>query len=864
MKKRIGFLIVLVLLGGLWLSAQVNASHVDAFTFFIPYPTDSLAAFFLAGGQVQPTGFSVASIEHTISISVLRNNTIIYYDQWEDGLETNILFPTQASTEVWGDNNPGNGAPPNIPGDVLSAGEVITLQNFVPVPRSTADVRFDGGDKIVSAGGAIAVTLAAWPEAVATGYSGILFADAWELYPTSRWGTEYIIPIGENVNRPGGGFTIVSLNVQAVEDGTLVDLDLNGDGDFSDPGEVSGFMLNEGKQLTRVEGVNSGAEVRASGPVQVHIFAKDPASTFEARGYTMLPHSQWSDDYLAPRSSDGDFWLYNPDPTNPLVVQVETVAGTTTITLPAGGTGRYLPAPGLSSGVNFTSLPTDRRPFYGVAALDMIDDGRDDDQDWGYALLPISELATQALIGWAPGNNCNPPGPCQGGTGLESRVYVTAVNTTTVFVDYNDDGVADANYPVLPLAEVPITAPNFNLTGARLYTTNREPFIAVWGQDQSAPINLPSIDVGTNIVPLRAPSIEKGYTLIQEGYNCGTVVQGTTIRFELQAFNDSNLPIPDAIIGDTLQAGITYVPGSTRVRNVPINDSGNTPFPLDEGGYNIGTMEILDVVSITYEAVIQDAGLFNNQAEFVSPSADPASIEMTLPFRVVGYEVGKTLIDPSGVVSPGQVITFDLTITNTGNVTITNLPLRDTYDQNYLSYRNASVLPDNVDVVAGEISWNDLTGLGALPPTTTMRVSLSFDVVDPIPSGVISTTNVALAEGVQDSEGRTQAIMCGDANVSFAVPTPTSTPTSTPTPTPTSTPTPRAATPKSRTTPTSPTATPTPLTTISTPTATPTPPVLFLPETGAEHSSTLPWWSLALLPGLGLVVGWVVYRQRKR
>ncbi len=29
--------------------------------------------------------------------------TVIYYDHWEDGYEADINFPTQNTTEVWGD-----------------------------------------------------------------------------------------------------------------------------------------------------------------------------------------------------------------------------------------------------------------------------------------------------------------------------------------------------------------------------------------------------------------------------------------------------------------------------------------------------------------------------------------------------------------------------------------------------------------------------------------------------------------------------------------------------------------------------------------------------------------------------------------
>lgn len=843
MKKRISLVITLGVLGGLLTFAQAYAAQRDAFTFFIPYTADSLAEYFRAGGQ-QPGGFTVTGVENIISISVLRGDSLIYYDQWEDTLESNILLPIQTSTQVWGDGDPSNGSAPGIPSDILSAGDIITLQNIVGVPRNPADLFFDGGDKIVSAGGAIAVTLAAWPRPQAA----ILFAGAWELYSVSRWGETYVIPVGQDVARPMGGFNIVGLNVQAVEDGTSLQV-VNGDGTTI----ASGVVLNEGEQFNVVSGVLAGASVVASAPVQVHIFTKDPASTWEARAYTMLPRDQWANDYLAPRSSDGDYWLYNPD-SNALLVTVQTVAGPPVdITIQANGAGRYplLPAPviGSPSGVRFTAA--DGRPFYGVAALDA-----DADQDWGYSLLPVRDMTTQALVGWAPGNWPPPSGPGNGGTGFESRVYVTAVDTTTITVDYNNDGNPDNSFPVSPLAEVDITDPDWDLTGARLYTDG-VPFIAVWGQDQGASLALPSIDLGTNIVPLRAPSIQKGYTVVQEGYSCGTVAQDTILQFRLQAFNDSNVPIPNAVVRDTLPAGVMYVAGSTMMQGTPIPDnSSGSPFPLDEGGLNVGTIPELGVVRLTFDAVVGDVG-FTNQAGFVSPSADPASVDVSLPFRPASYQVTKTLIDPpGGLADPGDVITFSLTITNTGNSAITTLPLRDEFDANILTFQSASLPPDTP--IPGQLGWTDVTGAGDLPPATSLNVLLSFTVNNPIPSNEPGTINVALAEGVLSSDGINQAIRCGEAGVSFVTATPT--PTLTPTPTATATRGKGNGDGKKTATPTPP-RTGTPPTTVI---LTPTPAVLLLPETGVSDPGAVPLWPWVALPALGLLLGWSIYRHRDK
>ena len=132
---------------------------------------------------------------------------------------------------------------------------------------------------------------------------------------------------------------------------------------------------------------------------------------------------------------------------------------------------------------------------------------------------------------------------------------------------------------------------------------------------------------------------------------------------------------------------------------------------------------------------------------------------------------------------------------------------------------------------------------------------LSFVVVDDLPSGVTNTINRAFSTGAQGSDGAPQAITCAEAEVSFAAPTPTPTPTRTPDdddddgdkedPTPTPMPPPSTSVPP------------------PTPPPAPTPAVLFLPETGIGHSTKAPAWALLVLPGLGLLAGWVVYRRRR-
>jgi uncharacterized repeat protein (TIGR01451 family) len=601
-------------------------AQINGFTFYIPFPADQLDDLFnLANND---NNFIDDAIATTISISLLRNGTIVYYDHWEDGLERNLTSPTQASTRVWGDNNPSNGIPPGFADDVLNAGDIIVLRNTVVLPRNRDELFFDGGDKITAAGGSLAVSLAVWPESAST-----LFAGAWGLLSTGLWGTEYVIPVGVDLfgGGPGlrAGFGVAAVNVQALEDGTTVQLDLDGDGNFE-----TTLPLDEGEQFTQTSGdARSGARIRASAPVQVHLFTgnPNPGVNFEARAYTMQPFDTLSDEYLVPRSSDGDHWLYNPD-TIPLTITAVTSSGVTTLTIPADSTIQF-PSGALSgpTGVHFTS--SDGRPFDGLTALD-----QNQVQDWGYAWAPIDLLTSQVLVGWAPGNNRIPPSSWTGDpAGLTaSRVYVTALTTTTVNVDYDLDGIVDNPVVVTPLEEADIVDPSdYDMTGALLYTTDGVPFASVWGQDESAPPAEPSIDVGTGLIPLASLAVQKSVTLIVDADGSGSISWGDTVRFQIFAENNSSLILQSTVISDTLPSTVDYLASSSTVRGgaIPDDEPPRTIFPFDEGGYPVGDLAPREAITGTYDAVVlPNVVELCNTANADSPSVPaPPVAEVCVP-----------------------------------------------------------------------------------------------------------------------------------------------------------------------------------------------------------------------------------------
>ena len=111
---------------GLLLCTPAQAGPAPIQTFFVPLPELQVQNSLKGVDTNDQIGDVMRSI---ISIAATGDNTIIYYDHWEDGYEADLANPVQATTEIWGDNNAGNGIPPGFGTDVINAGDVISLDN---------------------------------------------------------------------------------------------------------------------------------------------------------------------------------------------------------------------------------------------------------------------------------------------------------------------------------------------------------------------------------------------------------------------------------------------------------------------------------------------------------------------------------------------------------------------------------------------------------------------------------------------------------------------------------------------------------------------------------------------------------------
>ncbi|MEM8828799.1 MAG: SdrD B-like domain-containing protein [Cyanobacteria bacterium P01_G01_bin.19] len=589
---------------------------------------------------------SATEIDSIISLTISTDNTVVYYDHWEDGFESNLNSPIQTSTQIWGDNNPDNGIAPGFTTDVLNAGDFIVLDNdgnSVAADTQTV-VDYDGQDKI-GASKAIVLTRAAFPDDP----DGTLIGGAVEVYDTTKWGLEYQIPIGQDLatgTDPTDNFDYTSLSVTASTDGTTLTLngsqvDIDGDLDVD-----ANDVLDEGDTYFFNGGINTGDIVEGSNPIQAQLLTGNVGSTYASRSYTLLPTNEWSNSYYTPVGTVGttgattDVFLYNPTNTagGAIDITVTTQEGTTTVNVPEGETVRHSLT--TDSGAHFeTTDNTESGKFFAVSAFD----SENSTNDWGFSLVPESNLTPVVQLAWAPGNGNKDQNA--------SPIWVMATTPTTIYIDYDGDEVApntDINggqydeartLSALEVTQIVDTKNNdFDQTGIRIYTIDGKNLVGAWGQDPSAATAGTSLDLGTTILPLPIATSWKTSELVSgnnangnpgDANSDGNVDPGDTIEYTINIQNDGVVVLGNVNVSDIVPEGTAYVPGSLEVDGVSIGDDNTgTTFPLDDDGLdngidsgkNIGNIDTGGSAAVSFQVTINDP--YDGALEGVTNSAN--------------------------------------------------------------------------------------------------------------------------------------------------------------------------------------------------------------------------------------------------
>lgn len=618
-------------------------------TYFIPMPENE---FWTSAGTLFYPGRSAANGDTTVQatcldyssvnanprqpiigftgVTIAKPNTIVYFDHWEDGYEPVINYPTQPTTEVWGDSILTNGRAPGDSDDLLVAGQLVTL-NDVKDSTAAEVVDYDGRDKF-AATNPVAVTRALWANGSTT-----LFAAADEIYPTSDWGSNYLLPVGETSNTTYDYFQYTGVSVLAAANNTVVHIDRDNNGtdemtctlnqgqtcQWDDKSNSSGIM---GVNNVIGNGLLVGSRIYTDGgkKIQVSLLTGDVCEGYETRAYSLHPTTAWSNQYYAPvSSSQNSRTIGSVTNTMPTMVRLYNPGpGSLTVnwTFGSGGTGSQSIS---ANGTHDVLMPNnDAARFYATGnfyAVGTVDANTGSDYsggaaDWGYTLVPVTSMSQHLIVGWAPGSDPNIPNSNEDTAPiwLTGGHTATPASTTpfTVCIDEGGDGGAnldpntgryyDRTITVTPFQQQIVYDQRsgvYGETGMQLWVCDAVNGVdavitAAWGEDPDtiSTFGKPTMDMGFTIRNLGAWNILKGASLWNDVNGNGLYDEGDTVRFTITVNNTgSTIPANTLNVTDQLPAGFTYVPNSSWVvyhdatPNLNLTDGVNTP--LDPGGY---------------------------------------------------------------------------------------------------------------------------------------------------------------------------------------------------------------------------------------------------------------------------------------
>ncbi|GKY97101.1 hypothetical protein MPSEU_000668600 [Mayamaea pseudoterrestris] len=217
------------------LASTAAPSAPSFYSYFIPLPeTDLYEQTYKRMGSGATAGSPI--MVSNVALSVSTNDTVIVWDHWEDGYEAepfhwsdSTTTTLQDYTRVWGDGNASNGCAPSTniactdESDVLSAGDMIMIQQGVNLFQGTRTIQYDGGD-LVRSNVPIAIARSVYPRAAGPSMA----AEVEVYYTTYRWGTTFVSPVGKDASGLNGGdvssnpLEFTALYCMAGENGTVV------------------------------------------------------------------------------------------------------------------------------------------------------------------------------------------------------------------------------------------------------------------------------------------------------------------------------------------------------------------------------------------------------------------------------------------------------------------------------------------------------------------------------------------------------------------------------------------------------------------------------------------------------------------
>ena len=237
-----------------------------------------------------------------------------------------------------------------------------------------------------------------------------------------------------------------------------------------------------------------------------------------------------------------------------------------------------------------------------------------------------------------------------------------------------------------------------------------------------------------------------------------TPAEGDTVTFEIVVVNNGGGTATNVSLTDTLPVGITYTADTT----------SQGSYDPATGLFTIGTLNVGDTALLTLTGTV-DAGQGGNTITNVTTAAtgdqmDPSMVGDDLTEAVVidnttDLVTVKTLASGNAIPEEGDSVTFDITVTNSGPITATNVSLTDLLPAG-ITYTADSTTQGNYDPTTG------LFDIGTLNVGDTATLTLT-GTVDAGQGGntIINTTTAATGDQVDSSTAGDDLNEAVDVNV---------------------------------------------------------------------------------------------------
>ena len=502
------------------------ADAVKSKLYYIPYAEDDAQIALKKSASV---ALPTTNLRTIISLKISYPGITLVWDHWEDGYETTILNPTQATTQIWGDGNIYNGFAPGYPTDIIPAGGSIVLDNTMATPRVASSIFYDGKDKLYSSGQISVTQVCGEPSTIAVQCMKTNVS----AYPT-EFGKSFTLPVGQDL--PSRDFRYTALFLRAAENNTAVEIDRDNDGDFE-----TKFTLNEG-QVMRVDDatapagtlVKAGAVITSDKPIglDAHFAGVD---NYSSREVPVFPATWYSNTYYTPVPTTGPasapydtavVMLFNSLSRDININWTSGLPSSGTILLKANSAERF--AMPLSATTAYKFINPTKESFVAIEIVDSYTPGGGGNdgatRDWAFNLISEERLTDFASVAWAPGSTDM--------TRNDNPIWVTPTANTIVYVKYDGDVLNGPSISPCGLkydVAIPLNALNYtkikdagdnNQGGTSVFTCNGAKIAAVYGEDPATALaGSPSWDVGSTIQPfckekLIFANIDNGVTLV--------------------------------------------------------------------------------------------------------------------------------------------------------------------------------------------------------------------------------------------------------------------------------------------------------------------------------------------------------------